>query len=713
MKKLLFALLSIIIPFNIIFPQSSWIWQNPLPNGNTYNCIKFINNNTGFVVGELGMLYKTTNGGNNWNKIAFPFTGTLNSIFFVNQSTGWICGVQGTLYKTTDCGNNWFNKNAGIFENIADIYFVNESTGFFSRKNGNTVGISKTTDSGETWIYTDFPNISTGETGGIFFVNSLTGWTIYSSTNIAGTVFSVSKTTNCGNSWANYTVYDIMGSGITFKGIYFINDMTGFALTNERLSRTTDGGMNWTNIMSTNFYDRFYSAIGFYNQTKGIVASNKIYKTSNSGLNWYIADTTFSVYYKSLSLIDSNNIWIAGEGGLIVKSTNSGSNWINETPGKRNVIYETNFPDSLNGYACGEKGLVLKTTNKGTNWIELNNSVFNLKQLNCVKFINSNTGWIGSSDSGIIFKTTNGGNNWQKQYLSTNGNIQQIYFSQSGTGYALFGVYSIVYKSTNFGNNWAVCYNPNLAGYKLSVCNESTLYLCDGQIEKTTNGGINWTVLPLPSGTTKAYDIFFLNENTGWGNFYSNPYDKIYKTTNGGTNWQYSANYRTSGICFINANEGYINLSSYQGYIGYTSNSGANWVITKITSDIIHSITMNGKDLWVSGNYGMLLKGQDAYSTDIKCGIFEVPQKSFLSQNYPNPFNPVTKITYSLMRNSFVSIKIFDLLGREIQTLVNKNQVLGEYETQFISVEIPSGIYLYSLFVNGLKMDTKKMILLK
>lgn len=92
---------------------------------------------------------------------------------------------------------------------------------------------------------------------------------------------------------------------------------------------------------------------------------------------------------------------------------------------------------------------------------------------------------------------------------------------------------------------------------------------------------------------------------------------------------------------------------------------------------------------------------------------WESKSKKFtLSQNYPNPFNPSTKIKYSIAENSFVSLKIYDILGNEVVELVNEYKSMGEYQIEFNAAELPSGIYLYTL-VSGNYISTKKLILLK
>jgi hypothetical protein len=90
----------------------------------------------------------------------------------------------------------------------------------------------------------------------------------------------------------------------------------------------------------------------------------------------------------------------------------------------------------------------------------------------------------------------------------------------------------------------------------------------------------------------------------------------------------------------------------------------------------------------------------------------EMPVSFSLYQNFPNPFNPATTIKYALVENSFVTLKIFDIVGREIKTLISENQPAGTYLVDFNAENLASGVYFYKIVANGLS-DSKKMILVK
>lgn len=107
------------------------------------------------------------------------------------------------------------------------------------------------------------------------------------------------------------------------------------------------------------------------------------------------------------------------------------------------------------------------------------------------------------------------------------------------------------------------------------------------------------------------------------------------------------------------------------------------------------------------------------WNKDIPCGTptgitsnSELPTSYILNQNYPNPFNPSTKISYDIPVNGFVTLKVFDVLGKEVSTLVNENKTAGKYIIDFDASNLSSGIYFYRITVNGFT-DIKKMILVR
>jgi hypothetical protein len=123
----------------------------------------------------------------------------------------------------------------------------------------------------------------------------------------------------------------------------------------------------------------------------------------------------------------------------------------------------------------------------------------------------------------------------------------------------------------------------------------------------------------------------------------------------------------------------------------------------------------------MTGKYAYRLKqididGSVEYSNIVEIEI-AAPDKFSLEQNYPNPFNPTTTIKYSVPfvengKDIVVQLKVYDILGKELKTLVNKNLSAGIYESDFNASDYPSGLYFYTLSVGNFA-QTKKMILLR
>lgn len=151
-------------------------------------------------------------------------------------------------------------------------------------------------------------------------------------------------------------------------------------------------------------------------------------------------------------------------------------------------------------------------------------------------------------------------------------------------------------------------------------------------------------------------------------------------------------------------------LKKYPDYD--TLSSGAKIIVDK-NLDVYIAGTMQAP----GGQNGIVLKYSQL--TSISQISNEIPDKYKLYQNYPNPFNPFTKIKYEIQKNSIVQLKVFDMLGKEVQTLVNEAQNAGTYETSFNGQGLSSGTYIYELKVlnqDGLSTDfkeVKRMVLLK
>jgi len=202
----------------------------------------------------------------------------------------------------------------------------------------------------------------------------------------------------------------------------------------------------------------------------------------------------------------------------------------------------------------------------------------------------------------------------------------------------------------------------------------------NGTILKTTDGGIIWNSLSSGISST-LWGIDFINKYIAVA---VGDYGTILKTTDSGIKWFQQLSETNSDlrdVNFINTN---IGLAVGDGIILKTTNGGFTFI------------------------------GEDDNSFN--------PNDFSLDQNYPNPFNPTTSIGFRIAEFGFVSLKVYDILGREVATLVNEDKHAGNYEVEFNGSGLSSGIYFYKLSVSALPsqdrqagnyVSVKKMILMK
>jgi hypothetical protein len=383
----------------------------------------------------------------------------------------------------------------------------------------------------------------------------------------------------------------------------------------------------------------------------------------------------------------------------ILKTTDGGDSWqivLTQTPKRFSRV---KFINQNTGFVCGGTGggttQLYKTINAGTNWFLL--SSFGCAFWNDMYVLNDSTIWLVDANSlcGGVFFTSTGGSSWVQQFSGGNQNPNKIYMYNARIGFMSNNSASPnIYRTTNGGANW----NINVSGqYCIDVkfADSSTGWYSHGNfVYKTTNSGGNWVQQILPSGgiilNTSIFRFSVLSKDTVWGGggqlFYGSGRFRamLYRTINGGTNWLFTIPDTSLGIPalgyiqFINRNTGW----AYNSYLG------------------IHTTT-GGDPVWLTG---------------IEQTSSEIPKEFKLFQNYPNPFNPNTNIGFRIADFGLVTLKIYDLTGREIVILINEEFNAGEYKTNWNAASYSSGVYFYKLTVTTGKevfTETKRMVLIK
>jgi photosystem II stability/assembly factor-like uncharacterized protein len=358
-------------------------------------------------------------------------------------------------------------------------------------------------------------------------------------------------------------------------------------------------------------------------------------------------------------------------------------------------------------------GAVLHTTDGGQSW-----SVSAI-QTNCIaiQMLNQNMGYAGGQ-SGIIWKTTDSGITWN--YHGTIGNaITDIEFppQPADTGYAsgLEGSIGMISPAGITSMQSGIV--GHVDDLSFPETKDEGWFVGEGwgMIRHFING--LWTPDQIHiSGYHNGVD--FVDNQNGWA-----VGDRILHTTDGQT-WNEQTNPDTLGrvmldVFFLNANEGWI--VGNQGLILQTTNGGTIWTLeanglnNTLLTGVQFTSSTNG---YITGNNKTLLKYTQLTSVEDEA---EKPLEFSLHQNYPNPFNPSTKIRFEIPGqarndNALVTIKVYDVLGNEIATLVNEEKPAGTYEVEFQSSvgshQLASGIYFYKLTA-GNYIQIKKMVIIK
>jgi photosystem II stability/assembly factor-like uncharacterized protein len=678
-----------------------WEWLNPKPQGNTIIGMKFINECTGFAVGGAGTVLKTTDCGTSWSKLVINTTVELHGISIIGQNIIY-AGGENNIVKTTDGGQTWQVYQINVNGDIFSTFFLNENTGWAGTDNQ----VIKTTNAGLNW--TAFNTVTTGWGGSInsmYFFNKDTGLA-------AGASYRIQRTTNGGINWS--IIYQEFPASGAFLSMIFVNDSTGYVVGSQgKIRKTVNSGLNWSPLVSgTNNELHCISSLDINNLI--ISGSNgSILKSTNAGNAWVPLNPERNFDLWAIDYLSANSIYTGGESGYLLKSTNAGNNWNELSSGFYTDIYEIKFLNSLTGFAMGG-GALLKTTNSGINW---NTTGQGGKAL---FFIDALTGYTGGY-GGMVSKTTDSGLNWTSSGTGLTSDIYNLYFINSLTGYA--GGEGKISFTTDGGSTWSI-QNLSYSGIvrKIQFINSTTGLVSNatGKILRTTNAGELWTLVFSGNSSIKGLDI--ADQNTCYATYSMH----ILKSTNSGIDWfelPDITNFNGQLLDFIDANTGYVTglinpWSSSVVMFCKTTNGGINWTseFPGLHLNTLSLFALNSDTCFISGFGGAILRRTSA-PIGIKPVTDKIPTKYILYQNYPNPFNPTTTIKFSIpsSKNEYmqpVKITIYDILGREIATIINEQFKPGVYEVNFDSGSYTSGIYYYKLTA-GNYTETKKMVLVK
>ena len=372
---------------------------------------------------------------------------------------------------------------------------------------------------------------------------------------------------------------------------------------------------------------------------------------------------------------------------------------------------------------------VSKSTDFGASW---SNSNFDtIPGCSHISFNteNNNIGFLATGAA--LSKTTDGGMNWfytnQLDYtffVDINPYFPNIIFVWGNEDIGL-GPFHF-YRSEDSGITWddstgdLIVFKPQFHSDSSNIAYANH----ESSIIKTTDTGITWTDI-LNVGSGNRFTSLRININDP-DILYSSSIGFFYKTTNGGEDWfhidsaliAFEPDFLISSIWVDENTPGrlYVGLRNYFGNSGLglflTEDDGKSW--KQIYDEPIYIIEADNespRNIYCATNFGAI-RLLDTFTVT---GVNEVnnliPEEFHLYQNYPNPFNPATVIKYRINEDSFVQVKVYDILGRLVKTLVSIMQAAGEYSIEFNAEDLSAGVYFYTFSANDF-YQTKKMILL-
>ncbi len=417
---------------------------------------------------------------------------------------------------------------------------------------------------------------------------------------------------------------------------------------------------------------------------------------------WSTQAALDSSYFYSVKAVDGNVVWAAG--------------------GKHPAPYSP---------------LVVLTTDGGFTWTDVTGNLpkpgpaptWDWQNRAYITAVDADRAWVAAWD-GQIYATTDGGFSWNQQPFPGQQCrwMDAIWFSDANHGYALGDVNAgglyVVLETSNGGASWAhVPSEPaGVSGEYVMVnafCHTDQYHLWFGTHDRvchTTDGGSTWTYGKTHSGG--ASDLAFRDDNVGlsaWDNF-------LDRSTDGGATWATIQNPVNASValCYAPGSRSAWLASRLGTY--RTDDDGTTWIPEPTDpflggpAQISFSDSMNG---WFVTTRGAIVHYKYVATAVPNRSAMQVATDFLLEQNYPNPFNPSTLIRYSIATSreygvvsKEVKLVVYDVLGREVATLVNERKVPGNYEVRFEASHLASGVYVYRL-TTGSSGQSRKMILMR
>ncbi len=665
--------------------------------------------------GTVAGIYRSTDQGKSWTNMAsyfgkcFAVKGT--QIFAGTQYNGIVCSA--------DSGKTWQMTDTSLHREIDAIAF--EGNYIFA---GGGAVMLRSSDDGSSW--------ETIQNGLQYGQTTVTGMVVTEGKILASTFAGVVVSTDDGDNWST-----LVGTGQANQvtNCVAVIDSTVLVGWAGGIIRSPDDGRSWYDpqgyIKTATIFSIAGDSLRIYAGTtdgvhvstddgvtwipvnNGLPGEQGWYLTKNE-MNLFAADGDFGVYASS----DSGFSWaqtsqgisgwtgeyLAGNesnifatissptGGsqLLYHSTDNGNSWIQDTSLHGTWIQSITVTDSY-VYAITNSGIFASSDN-GDNWSAINGGIMDTVYPVSLAESNSNL-IVATQEPGILFLSSDNGISW----INVGKNLPRMGPLAAADNYLFAGNEGDwtssndgIYQSTDNGLNWSLI-NDTLINIS-SIAMSGSSIIAARYVPPFPVG----SPLPPPSGV-------FLSKDNG----------ETWKTLMTGL----PINPHVNSLTIHGKNIFVVLSGAYGNYSGpiYSSNlDGQPW--TPIGQGLpiaaIYSVFANDSSVFVGSDVGIWRVPISDVTAIREPKGSVLPDSYKLEQNYPNPFNPTTIIKYSLPQESKVTLRIYDILGRKIETLVNKHQLAGIHIVEFNGSHLASGIYFYRIQAGNF-IDTKKLVLIK
>lgn len=716
---------------------ADWTGQSVVTDDDLWD-VHFINANQGWAVGDSGAILHTTNGGNEWTVQNAGTTLNFKTVFFTDALNGWAVanevvnvnpfgdadGWKGRVWHTSNGGSTWteqtFPQGIGL---VHKIYFQTDQQGWaVGVRNLSLYPFAQTVcamyyteNGGQTWMKKYDPNIDFVFTD-IMFTDSLSGWAVGFAGNSAENGGSIFKTTDGGTTWTR------IQQAYTLWRVKFLDSQRGYAVGamygaawGPPVLRTIDSGATWQMIRMKKNNDQGLYGLSVFDKNVLAIGDEGYIATSTDawgefgfphGESLFTQKIISTLYqFEDIFFINEQKGWAVGSkkngpddwAQVILHTSDNGQTWREqyyfETGEGLGFAFRLNavqFVDEKKGWAVGSNMNlygsdpttgILYTHDGGQTWTQQGQGVATDESMD-VFFLDGQKGWILTNANGTVklLKTSNAGANWQLVDTGITGLITigyairtgKLFFTDAINGWIL-GAQSLLLRTTDGGVTWA---NVTLPvqwhnTYSLAFADINNAIICGETILRSENGGATW--LQEEVGTHNFTDVVFTSAMNGW---MVGEYGDLYQTKNAGIKWD-KIEHAATDVALLAASF----PSARYG--------------------------------WAAGKGGVVVKIDNSGESFVADYETKHPQEHMLQQNFPNPFNASTEIRYQISQPGRVSLKIYNLLGKEVTTLVDEYQEPGFYSARFSSQSLfcSSGVYYYQLRV-GQVTETKKMIIL-